>query len=83
MRDAVHNKNLSHSTTQPWQLGLNTYVLTGESNPQGRVSKDRLHSQEGLLEGVCDAHQVHVIFLAFPQSVGPRQSLQDYFVQII
>ena len=57
------NKKMSHSVTQSWQLGLKTYIMTGESNPQRRVADDRLHSQEGLLVRVCDAHQAHVFFL--------------------
>lgn len=60
--DAVCNKKMSHSVTQSWQLGLKTYIMTGESNPQRRVAKDAC-SQEGLLVRVCDAHQVHVFFL--------------------
>lgn len=54
---------MSHFITQSWPLGLKTYVVTGESDPQRRVTKGRLHSQEGLLVRVCDAHQVHVLFL--------------------
>lgn len=56
------NKKMSHSVTPILAIGTENYIMTGESNPQRRVEKDRLHSQESLLVGVCDAHQVHVSF---------------------
>lgn len=60
-----------------------TYILTGESDPEGAVAQGGLHGEEGLLVRVCDAHQPHVLFQTLLQSTVPSHRLRDDFVQVI
>lgn len=60
-----------------------TYVLAGESDPEGGVAQGGLHGEEGLLVRVCDAHQPHALCQTLLQSSVPGQGLRDDFVQVI
>lgn len=48
-----------------------TYVLAVQSNPVGYCQSIDKHSEESLVVGICDAHEVRFILYAHLQSSVP------------
>lgn len=71
LRDSNNKKGIHIVQVSSTDCRKYTYILTVESNPVGDSQSIDKDSEESLVVGICNAHEVRIILLAHIHGIIP------------